>query len=99
MSIRKIPRSNIVEKNQSFWLVIHFHIDVCDAMGANCASTVAEGIAPSLQALSGGQIGFRIVSNMNPERCSKVFQIISHFSIGPFFNPCSKSRLQRRTRC
>jgi hydroxymethylglutaryl-CoA reductase len=74
MTIRKIRRSNITEKDQSFWLVIHFHIDVCDAMGANCASTVAEGIAPSLQALAGGQIGFRIVSNMNPERCSKVFE-------------------------
>src|SRR5436309_12549987 len=50
------------------WLIIHLKIDVCDAMGANCASSVAEGVAPLLSEITGGRIGLRIVSNLNVER-------------------------------
>ncbi|ORZ30995.1 hydroxymethylglutaryl-CoA reductase [Catenaria anguillulae PL171] len=55
------------------WLVVHLHIDVCDAMGANCASTVAEGVAPVLVDLAGpgARSGLRIVSNLNPDRLSR----------------------------
>ncbi|KAI8355798.1 hydroxymethylglutaryl-CoA reductase [Mortierella sp. GBAus27b] len=55
----------------SEWLVVHLHIDVGDAMGANCANTVAEGIAPYLAKLSGGRIGVRILSNLNVDRIAK----------------------------
>ncbi|KAI9141159.1 hypothetical protein BKA69DRAFT_1076460 [Paraphysoderma sedebokerense] len=53
------------------WFVAHIYIDVCDAMGANCASTVAEGTAPFLQDLTGCRIGLKIVSNLNTHRISK----------------------------
>jgi degradative hydroxymethylglutaryl-CoA reductase len=67
--IHKLSKSN--PKNDiSFHLICHFHIDVCDSMGANCATSVAEGIAPMLQILSNGRIGLRIVSNLAPERIS-----------------------------
>ncbi|KAJ3351090.1 hypothetical protein GGF32_004453 [Allomyces javanicus] len=54
------------------WLVVHLHIDVCDAMGANCASTVAEGTAPMVADLAGPRtrVGVRIVTNLNPARLS-----------------------------
>ncbi|KAF9437226.1 hypothetical protein BGZ76_001569 [Entomortierella beljakovae] len=55
----------------SEWLLVHLHIDVGDAMGANCANTVAEGIAPYLAKLSGGRIGVRILSNLNVDRIAK----------------------------
>ncbi|KAF9581300.1 hypothetical protein BGW38_001733 [Lunasporangiospora selenospora] len=55
----------------SEWLVVHLHIDVGDAMGANCANTVAEGIAPFLAKLSGGRVGVRILSNLNVDRVAK----------------------------
>ncbi|KAG0274702.1 hypothetical protein BGZ95_009547 [Linnemannia exigua] len=55
----------------SEWLVVHLHIDVGDAMGANCANTVAEGIAPFLAKLSGGRVGVRILSNLNVDRIAK----------------------------
>ncbi|KAF8927416.1 hypothetical protein BGZ58_010403 [Dissophora ornata] len=55
----------------SEWLVVHLHIDVGDAMGANCANTVAEGIAPFLARLSGGRAGVRILSNLNVDRVAK----------------------------
>ncbi|KAF9565012.1 hypothetical protein EC968_004272 [Mortierella alpina] len=52
-------------------LVVHLHIDVGDAMGANCANTVAEGIAPFLSKMSGGRVGVRILSNLNVDRIAK----------------------------
>jgi hydroxymethylglutaryl-CoA reductase len=59
----------------SEWLVVHLHVDVGDAMGANCANTVAEGIAPFLAKMSGGRIGVRILSNLNVDRIAKVNNI------------------------
>ncbi|KAG0200753.1 hypothetical protein BGX33_010814 [Mortierella sp. NVP41] len=55
----------------SEWLVVHLHVDVGDAMGANCANTVAEGIAPFLAKMSGGRTGVRILSNLNVDRIAK----------------------------
>ncbi|KAF9284903.1 hypothetical protein BGZ68_004326 [Mortierella alpina] len=52
-------------------LVVHLHIDVGDAMGANCANTVAEGIAPFLAKMSSGRVGVRILSNLNVDRIAK----------------------------
>ncbi|CAG8773315.1 1266_t:CDS:2 [Gigaspora margarita] len=79
MSVRRISRTNnrnkkhhpISSENFREWLVVHLHIDVCDAMGANCASTVAEGVAPHLSELTGGRIGLRILSNLNVERMTR----------------------------
>ncbi|KAI8819603.1 uncharacterized protein EV422DRAFT_588398 [Fimicolochytrium jonesii] len=61
----------VTRANCRTWLVVHIHIDVCDAMGANCASAVAEGVAPLISSLTGGTIGLRIVSNLNVERMAK----------------------------
>nr|KAJ3419876.1 hypothetical protein HK105_006386 [Polyrhizophydium stewartii] len=59
---------NGIVPHNSFWIVVHVHIDVCDAMGANCASSVAEGVAPFLSLLTNARVGFRIVSNLAVER-------------------------------
>lgn len=48
--------------------VVHLHIDVCDAMGANLVNTVAEGVAERLAEISGGTIGLRILSNLATHR-------------------------------
>ncbi|KAI9189216.1 hypothetical protein H9P43_000644 [Blastocladiella emersonii ATCC 22665] len=58
-------------ERSSHWLVVHLHIDVRDAMGANCASTVAEGTSPMLADLARARVGIRIVSNLNPARLSR----------------------------
>ncbi|KAG0227763.1 hypothetical protein BGW42_002733 [Actinomortierella wolfii] len=65
------PPPSTSAKRCSEWLVVHLHIDVGDAMGANCANTVAEGIAPFLAKLSGARIGVRILSNLNVDRMAK----------------------------
>jgi len=61
----------ISPSNSNEWLIIHLKIDVCNAMGANCASSVAEGVAPLLSEITGGRICLRIVSNLNVERMVK----------------------------
>jgi hydroxymethylglutaryl-CoA reductase len=73
VTIRKVPRMHrsVAAPGIKSWVVVHLHLDVCDAMGANCASTVAEGIAPFLADMTQSRIGFRIVSNLCPERTAK----------------------------
>jgi hydroxymethylglutaryl-CoA reductase len=51
-------------------LVVHIVVDCVDAMGANLVNTVAERLAPTLEALTGGVVGLRILSNLAAERRS-----------------------------
>ncbi|KAF9929962.1 hypothetical protein FBU30_001052 [Linnemannia zychae] len=71
ISPQSVPSRTSTQGRCSEWLVVHLHIDVGDAMGANCANTVAEGIAPFLAKMSGGRIGVRILSNLNVDRIAK----------------------------
>ncbi len=52
-------------------LVVHLLIDCCDAMGANLINTMAEGIAPKIEELTGGQVFLRILSNLADRRLVK----------------------------
>jgi hydroxymethylglutaryl-CoA reductase len=49
-------------------LVVHLHVDAVDAMGANLVNTMAEGIAPRVEALTGGRVFLRILSNLADKR-------------------------------
>jgi hydroxymethylglutaryl-CoA reductase len=53
-------------------LRVHLHIDVGDAMGANMVDTVAEAVAPWVQARVGGTIGMRILTNLPLRRLVRV---------------------------
>lgn len=53
-------------------LRVHVEVDVCDAMGANLADTVAEAVAPILEAELGGKALLRILSNLALERMVRV---------------------------
>lgn len=50
------------------FVVVHVHVDVRDAMGANTVNTVAEGLADRLAELSGGRAGLRILTNLSDRR-------------------------------
>ncbi|MFX1689805.1 hydroxymethylglutaryl-CoA reductase, degradative [Paraburkholderia sp. A2RI-6] len=49
-------------------VVVHLIIDCRDAMGANTVNTMAERIAPKLQAWTGGRPALRILSNLADRR-------------------------------
>jgi hydroxymethylglutaryl-CoA reductase len=49
-------------------LIVHLHLDVRDAMGANAINTAVEAIAPALERLAGGSALLRILSNHSDQR-------------------------------
>jgi hydroxymethylglutaryl-CoA reductase len=63
LSVRAFPGTAVGNM-----LVVHLHIDVCDAMGANLVNTMVETIAPECERLSGGRAVLRILSNLADER-------------------------------
>jgi hydroxymethylglutaryl-CoA reductase len=44
-------------------LIVHVLVDVQDAMGANVVNSLCESLAPHLEALTGGRVNLRILSN------------------------------------
>jgi hydroxymethylglutaryl-CoA reductase len=49
-------------------LIVHLLYDVRDAMGANVVNTCAEALAPTIEALTGGRVLLRILSNFSDRR-------------------------------
>jgi hydroxymethylglutaryl-CoA reductase len=45
-------------------LVVHLLVDTRDAMGANLVNGMCEGVAPLLEAITGGKVFLRILSNL-----------------------------------
>ena len=45
-------------------LIVHLHIDVRDAMGANIVNTMVEAVSERLEQLSGGRTNVRVLSNL-----------------------------------
>jgi degradative hydroxymethylglutaryl-CoA reductase len=53
-------------------VVVHVLVDCQDAMGANLVNTVAEAVAPRLEAATGWKACLRILSNLSDRRASHV---------------------------
>ena len=52
-------------------LVLHLLYDTRDAMGANAINTAVEHIAPQVEALTGGRVNLRILSNLSDRRLAR----------------------------
>ena len=52
-------------------LMVHLIIDTQDAMGANLINTMAEGVAPLIEQLTGGKVYLRILSNLADRRLAR----------------------------
>ena len=53
------------------FLVVHLIYDVRDAMGANAVNTACERLAPKIEAITGGKVHLRILSNLTDRRMAK----------------------------
>ena len=53
------------------FLVIHLIYDVRDAMGANAVNTACERLAPRIEAITGGKVHLRILSNLADRRLAR----------------------------
>lgn len=49
-------------------LIVHLLMDVRDAMGANAVNTAVEHLAPHVEAITGGRVVLRILSNLTDRR-------------------------------
>ncbi len=52
-------------------IAVHVIADVGDAMGANAINTLMEGLAPAVEAASGGTVNLRILSNLSDRRLAR----------------------------
>lgn len=53
-------------------MVTQVIVDCQDAMGANMLNTIAEALGPRIEALAGGELGLRILSNYCDRRVARV---------------------------
>jgi hydroxymethylglutaryl-CoA reductase len=63
LEVRTIPDSPIGP-----FLVVYLIYDVRDAMGANAINTACEKLAPRIEAISGGRVHLKILSNLADRR-------------------------------
>lgn len=61
----------VVETDVEPMLVVHLYVDTLDAMGANTVNTMAEGLAPTIERLTGGKVYLRILSNLADRRLAR----------------------------
>ena len=54
-------------------LVLHLIVDCGEAMGANAINSMAEGVAPLVEELTGGRVNLRILSNLADRRCARAW--------------------------
>lgn len=52
-------------------LCVSIHLDVCDAMGANIANTIGEGLREPLSLLTKGRIAMAILTNASEQRMAR----------------------------
>ncbi len=53
------------------FLVVHLIYDVRDAMGANAINAACEQLSPKIEALTGGKVHLKILSNLTDKRITK----------------------------
>ncbi len=63
-------------------VVVHFVLDCGDAMGANMVNTVAERLAPMVEAAAGTDVGLRILSNLADQRLARASVVLPPEALG-----------------
>ena len=62
--VRDIDTRRLELDNSEPAIVLHLHVDTCDAMGANLVNTICEALAPRVAELCSGKVALRILSNL-----------------------------------
>jgi hydroxymethylglutaryl-CoA reductase len=63
-------------------VVVHLHVNVADAMGANAVNTMCEALSPRIAELSGGEVVLKILSNYALERTAKASCVVPKEALG-----------------
>jgi hydroxymethylglutaryl-CoA reductase len=72
----------IVEARDATYVVLHLHVDVRDAMGANAVNTMAEALAPRIGEIAGGRVRLRILTNKADRRLARVRAVFDRDALG-----------------
>ena len=72
----------IIDTPQGSMIIIHILVNCLDAMGANAVNTMAEGISPDIEELTGGKVYLRIISNLAIHRLARAEAIFPKDAIG-----------------
>ncbi|MBW1808356.1 MAG: hydroxymethylglutaryl-CoA reductase, degradative [Deltaproteobacteria bacterium] len=56
------------DQGQAEFLVLHLHVCVVDAMGANSVNSMGEALVPHLEKITAGKVGLRILTNLADQR-------------------------------
>jgi hydroxymethylglutaryl-CoA reductase len=62
--------------------IVHLLVDTRDAMGANVVNTMAEAVAPFIEAVTGGKVNLRIVSNLADTRLARAEAVFDSVILG-----------------
>jgi hydroxymethylglutaryl-CoA reductase len=61
----------VIDTPRGQMVVTHLIVNVQDAMGGNAVNTMAEALAPEIEALTGGDVEMRILSNLADHRLAR----------------------------
>lgn len=67
LDVRVLTPEGTKSRHQQM-VIVHIYVDTCDAMGANLINTIAEGLAGEIEAVTGGAVYLRILSNLTDRR-------------------------------
>jgi hydroxymethylglutaryl-CoA reductase len=76
IEVRLFPETSI-----GGMIVVHLIYDTRDAMGANVINTACEALAPHIEALTGGRVNLRILSNLSDHRLATAECLIPSTSL------------------
>lgn len=63
--------ASVLETPRGEMLQVHIVVDVRDAMGANAVNTMVEAVAPKIEAITGGDVSLRVLSNLADRRVAR----------------------------
>ena len=69
--------ARVIETGSGPMLIVHILVDCRDAMGANAVNTMAETIAPKVEAITDGTVILRIISNLAVHRLARVSAVFT----------------------
>ncbi len=72
----------VIDSRVGPMVVTHLIVDCRDAMGANAVNTMAEFLAPKIEAITGGKVYLRIISNLADRRLARARAIFKAEEIG-----------------
>lgn len=72
----------LIETMHGPQIIVHLHVDVRDAMGANAVNTMAEATAPMIEKITGGKVYLRILSNLAVFRIARAEAIWTKEAVG-----------------